>query len=432
MSEATLLNHDGSAAPRHFAPWIQFAGVASYFGFDLVWRFLCQAVVSDGGQDEEVKAYDKPAMVTLCGYMVFILWGPILVFPYILFIRRMSIFDYYTIEWCGALGFWRAAKYTLAMTNVWFFANLMYITGLQFINVALSTALSQGEAPFTVGLSVLLLGRVFGTWEQRGIIFCFTGIAMITIPHIVRARNLNAEAGLGDEALTLISGVLSTLAGGLGFGIYQVFWPLFDSRRYPQDWRRPTEPQHAIVDTFATLTLVGAFCISLGWILLVFLHFIGWETFEVPPANIRGALAAASLVSALTDALNGVACVVATAVVVALAYPLTIPISVVLDYMINGIPIRSWGLLGWIGTLLVVAGVFCLETNPPGCDSAQDCNTTEDDSDTAMPTGTEERISACGLPDYGTDDHIGIAIPANSESKAEGLVLLRLEHTHRA
>jgi hypothetical protein len=80
----------------------------------------------------------------------------------------------------------------------------------------------------------------------------------------------------------------------------------------------------------------------------------------------------------------------------------TIPISVVLDYIINGIPIRSWG-AAW------------LDWDPLG-----------------TPTGTEERISACGHPYYGTEEHIGMAIPTNSDSKAEGLALLRLEHNRRA
>jgi hypothetical protein len=65
--------------------------------------------------------------------------------------------------------------------------------------------------------------------------------------------------------------------------------------------------------------------------------------------------------SALTDALNGVACVVASTVVVALAYPLIIPLSVILQWLMDGISPSKWGALGWIGTVLVIVGVFCLE-----------------------------------------------------------------------
>jgi hypothetical protein len=127
----------------------------------------------------------------------------------------------------------------------------------------------------------------------------------------------------------------------------------------------------------------------------------GGIVFQIPPANIRGALAAASLVSALTDALNAVACVVATAVVVALACPL--------------FPYRSC----WITLSMEYrydrGGAAWLDWDPLG-----------------TPTGTEERISACGHPYYGTEEHIDMAIPTNSDSKAEGLALLRLEHNRRA
>jgi drug/metabolite transporter (DMT)-like permease len=366
--EAPLLR-DGTVPGRHFTPWVQFAGVASYFGCDLFLRFLYQAVLSGranaNAENEHMGGYDKPALLTLSGYICFSLWGPILVFPYILFVRNMSLKDYYTGEWCGALGFWPTVKYTGCMAAVLFFGNLFYVNGLRFINVALATSISQGEAPTTVLLSVLFLGRIFGPLEKRGVVLCLTGMAFIAVPPVLRANNLTADAasGLNYEAEAILRGVFSTLCGALGFGTYQVFWPFFDSHRYPQDVGRPTKPQDAVIDTFATLTVVGLYCILFGWIFILFMHLSGLEPFEAPPEDVWGTLAAASLMSALDDALNGVACVLATAVVVALAYPLIIPMSVVMDYFINGISISSWGAWGWIGTIVVVAGVFCLEAD---------------------------------------------------------------------
>lgn len=137
---------------------------------------------------------------------------------------------------------------------------------------------------------------------------------------------------------------------------------MFDGRRYSAKNPAPTNPIDAIIDTFATLSLVGAFLLSSGWIFLLLFHMLGWETFEFPPANIRGALILSAVLTAVVDALNGIACVIASAMVVALSYPLIIPMSVVMQAFIDDIPIGEWGALGWIGTVLVVAGVFCLET----------------------------------------------------------------------
>jgi drug/metabolite transporter (DMT)-like permease len=279
--EAPLLT-DAPHHSRPFAPWLQFASVASYFAVDLILRFLYQSVLD--GDDEGREGYNKPAFLTLCGYMTFSLWGPFLVFPYVVCVRRMSLYDYYTAEWCGVLGFRRAAMYTCVMAAVLFLGNLGYVTGLQYISVALASSLSQGEAPFTVGLSVLLLGRVFGIQEQKGIIFCFIGIALIAIPPVLRAQSLNTEEGLGSEAWTMIIGVFSTLLGSCGFGAYQVFWPLFGGRRFPIGLFQPKTTVHVIVDTFATITLVGVYCVSFGWIIILFFHLVGFETFELPPA----------------------------------------------------------------------------------------------------------------------------------------------------
>jgi hypothetical protein len=103
--------------------------------------------------------------------------------------------------------------------------------------------------------------------------------------------------------------------------------------------------------------------------------------------------------SALVDALNGAAFVVATAVAVAaLAYSLIIPMSIVLDYFINGIPISSWGAWGWIGTIVVVAGVLCLEAD----------GSHEDDS--------KEEIEP------GDDEYIRVELPATNEKKTEGVL----------
>jgi drug/metabolite transporter (DMT)-like permease len=373
---------------RRFAPWIQFTAVASYFGCDIILRFLYQVVLQgknvdsglyendDEQQEVAPTGFDKPAFLVLCCYMAFTMWGPLLVFPYITYKRGLSIQTYYTTEWCGALGFSMGFRYTFCMATVLFFGNLFYVIGLEYISVALSTALGQGEAPFTVGLSVLILGRVFAKSETRGIALCFTGILLISIPPLLRARVISDDdVGLGKAAMAILIGVLSTALGAFGYGAYQVFWPLFDERRFPPSdtkasIRPPTKPEDIIVDTFATIFLIGVNCVLFGWIFILFLHCVGWETFELPTRELVGPIALASLMAALVDALNAVACVVATAVVVALAYPLTIPMSVVLDYFIDGIPIGSWGMWGWIGTTAVVAGVFCLES-PGGEDSSQ-------------------------------------------------------------
>lgn len=399
---------------RHRFPlWAQFSCVLLYFSFDLILRFCYQAVLdgnsllqlagtrtdkADESYEIETSSYNKPFFVVLCCYTTFILWGPLVVFPYLYFYRpagdvSCSIVEYYTHEWCAELSFRQAFLYTCGMGIILFLGNLGYVTGLRYISVALGSALSQGEAPLTVFLSVMVLGRCFGTWEKRGIALSLTGIALIVIPPLLLKSQQEQQQGSDeyvddDDYMAAVAssssssfsntstsweqelgGVISTFLGAFGFGAYQVFWPFFYGKRYISSTSSlaapvaptTTTPIHAVMDTLATLTLLGFFLLSTGWILLLFLHMTGLETFEIPPKEIRGTLLVSSILSAMTDALNGVACVVASTVVVALAYPLIIPLSVLLQWWVDGISPSQWGALGWIGTVLVVVGVFCLE-----------------------------------------------------------------------
>jgi len=397
---------------RRFPIWVQFACVAGYFGTDLFLRFSYQAVLgadintqSEYGDEEYViQRYSKPAFMVLCGYVLFFFWGPLLVWPYLKFVKKVSVVNYYQTTWSGDLEFREALRYTCIMGCILFLGNLGYVAGLRYINVALASALSQGEAPFTVALSVLFLHRVFGMNERIGICLSFAGIALIAVPPVLRATDAAQYYGNGDEVdaassarFRVIGGILSTLIGAFGFGCFQVFWPMFDGRRYSAVNPAPTNPVDAIIDTFATLSLVGAFLLSTGWVVLLLFHLLGWETFEVPPESIRGALLFSTVLTAVVDALNGIACVIASAMVVALCYPLMIPLSVVMQVFFYGIPMSEWGVLGWIGTVLVVAGVFCLEANGEAGESDGDVDNGMDSKD-LLNTGSyielEERVGA--------------------------------------
>lgn len=377
--------------PQHSFPlWAQFSCVFLYFGFDLILRFCYQAVLdgnnllllqelvstssstststirtnttsTDDDDDkaeesytihEDASSYNKPAFLVLCCYTTFILWGPLVVFPYLLHFYRPRrdgggghddnnaisstaaavIVNYYTREWSGALSFSRAFLYTCCMGMILFLGNLGYVSGLRYISVALGSALSQGEAPLTVFLSVVVLGRYFGRWEKRGIVLSLLGIALIAIPPVLWTSRRENDDGRDDDFDNNVStgttststtatweqelgGVMSTFLGAFGFGAYQVFWPYFDEKRYSTTSITatattaskshnhhhpvaPTTPIHAIMDTLATLTLVGFFLLSTGWILILFLHITGLEPFEIPPEEIRATLMISSILSA--------------------------------------------------------------------------------------------------------------------------------------
>ena len=131
--------------------------------------------------------------------------------------QQISVKKYYTKVWCGNLGFWGCCKYIATIGTTLYSANLGYFAGLQYIHASLGSMLSQGEAPFTIFLSIIILGHVFCVWDQLGIVLSFIGIVLITVPPILQAKDLTPydDGTMGNEALEMINGVVLTLVGAL-------------------------------------------------------------------------------------------------------------------------------------------------------------------------------------------------------------------------
>jgi drug/metabolite transporter (DMT)-like permease len=348
-----------SCTTTEFTACQQFFAVAAYIIADTLLRFLYQAVVN--GMEKEnlqIEEYDKPMLLSWLCYCCFALISGAVVIPYLCIVRRMSPLEYLQTEWCGGLGFSKALAWCSGAIFLLYGQNYLYVAGLRYIRVAISTAVGQAEAPFTVGLSVLVLGHIFGNYEKCGVVLCFTGIALIAFPPLFQ-HDAGDDAEEKNDVGRMIVGIVFTTIGALFFSVYQIFWQAFDAGRFPT--QRPGSPSAAVIDIFATIMVLGSLNILFGWIFVLGAHVVGVEPFELPPSGMRGALTLTSFLSAFTDGSNGVACVVASPIIVAMCYPLTIPLAVILEWIWSGIPLQTWGILGWLGTLLVVSGVFFLE-----------------------------------------------------------------------
>jgi drug/metabolite transporter (DMT)-like permease len=399
------------------SPMLQLAAVAAYIGSDTILRFLYRDVIagkqggsgssSNQGTDDVAAAtddnsdallsYDKPMFLSYCAYVCFAIWGLLFVLPYVWYIRRISLHQYRQ-EWCGAMHWSTALRWCMAVVILLTYQNYFYMSGLRYVHVAISTAVGQSEAPFTVGLTVLALGRRFAHQELRGVLMCLAGIGLIVIPPV-----LATSGDAGTKTSHVVRGVVYTMIGASFFSVYQVFWQKFDEERFPtksantelvldenRKATRPTGTLACVMDSFATVSIVGLCNVVVGFLLLLFMHIIGIETIELPPSALWGEIATSCFLSAFVDAIAGLACVVASAVVVAMSYPLTIPLSVVLESTWSGIPISTFGWTGWVGTVLVLAGIFFLESeeeeeilNSCSCIESNPLIRLEDDDDEA-------------------------------------------------
>lgn len=403
---------------------LQLAAVAAYIGSDTILRFCYRDVIAGttresgdddgggGGDDAAVLAYDKPMFLSYCAYVCFAFWG-FLVVPYVWWIRRITLSDHIR-EWCGHMSLYKALQWCMVVVLLMNYQNYFYLSGLRYVRVAVSTAVGQSEAPFTVLFSVWALARRFSRQELKGVILCLLGIAWIVLPPALRNSKNNQnqydnddeqqqqqQAVSSSNAWDMFLGVLFTILGALFFALYQVFWQKFDQERFPSsaasndnnnnnnkalalleqhqqdaEENQVQQQQHnnnnmitkqsgllaSVMDSMTTIAISGMCNLVGGLVLLLLMHVTGAERIEMPPRQLWGEIIPTCFLSAFVDAINGIACVVATAVIVAMCYPLTIPLSVILEVFWGGIPLSAFGYAGWIGTIMVVAGIFFMET----------------------------------------------------------------------
>ena len=365
--------------------WMQLAAVVAYILSDTVLRFLYHDVIAgrsaettDDSSEEDslILSYDKPMFLSYCAYVCFAFWG-FLVVPYVWFIRRTTLKNYMMHEWLGAMHYTTALQWCSVVVFLMNFQNFFYLSGLRYVRVAVSTAVGQCEAPFTVCFAVFSLGRRFVHQEFRGVILCLTGIGLIVIPPLFKESSDDESSA---DSLEVLLGVVSTMIGALLFSLYQIFWQKFDKERFPSatispapqkdgvvyeknpTFVRPNGVLESIIDSITTISVSGICNLVVGLLLLIVMHIMGAETLEMPPMGLWGEIIPTCFLSAFVDAMAGIACVIASALVVAMSYPLTIPLSVILEVSWGGIPISEFGWTGWIGTVSVLAGIFFLES----------------------------------------------------------------------
>jgi len=323
--------------------------------------------------------YDKPAAITWFSYN-YMLLGFAVVYPYATRRRNWTMSFYVRCVWAGDLG---PTKSILACAGISFalqVLNIFYIVGLGRITVSLSNAIYQLQTVFTVGLSVCLLGDKFVRSEAVGMLVSVVGVALIVLPPLLRGSESNGddeekEAPDGpssDSAGPMMVGTMATLASAAIGGAYLVSWRIFDERRRrrrnPAATTAVNTPLEGFVDTLMTLAAIGLCNLTVGWITLPLLHWLGLEEFRLPPTPSHWwVLNWNGLVEFTFDASCAVAIYMTSPVVVAIASPLTIPLSLAADRALYGSAAAvetATGLSLWMGAALILFGVVLLETKP--------------------------------------------------------------------
>jgi hypothetical protein len=176
------------------------------------------------------------------------------------------------------------------------------------------------------------------------------------------------------SAPPLVVGNIATLVSAAIGGIYLVSWRVLWERKEGSS-ESANHPVHetrleGFVDAHMTLAMIGSCNFLLGWPILFFAHWLGWESFELPPTTYHWwILNWNGLIEYSFDASCAVAIYMTSPLVTSIIAPLTIPLSLVTDRMLYpSSDITSMasegGVWGWLGVVVILVGVALLETKP--------------------------------------------------------------------
>jgi drug/metabolite transporter (DMT)-like permease len=166
---------------------------------------------------------------------------------------------------------------------------------------------------------VCCLGTRFTYSEAIGIAVSLLGVALIVVPPFLDT---------GDDDISpqkvsskVLNGLSATLISAIVWAFYQVSWKIIAIDKSEQT------KLDGLVDTAATLGVMGLCNLFLGWSVLWTLHISGLETFEFPSRSLIPALTCNAFVEYAFDTSLAIAIFFTSPVVTAITAPLTIPIS---------------------------------------------------------------------------------------------------------
>ena len=328
-------------------------------------------------------AYDKPAFISWFSYNYMILSMPLVVYPYVKWYKKWTLLFYLETVWARNMGLKQAVASCAVISYLLLALNILLVIGLEHISVSLSNAMYQLQTVFTVGLSVWLLQDRFVLPQALGILLSVVGVAMIVLPPLLRNNpNENEDSSSSTQYQTcpirsappLVVGTIATLVSAAIGGIYLVSWRVLWEKKEGTS-ESANHPVHetrleGFVDAHMTLAMIGGCNFLLGWPILFFAHWLGWESFLLPPTTYHWwILNWNGLIEYAFDASCAVAIYMTSPLVTSITAPLTIPLSLITDRMLypsaNSSSIASEGdVWGWLGVVVILLGVVLLETQP--------------------------------------------------------------------
>ncbi|KAI9022919.1 hypothetical protein CLU79DRAFT_749523 [Phycomyces nitens] len=239
-------------------------------------------------------------------------------------------------------------RLSLAFCILWFFANYTTNASLAYTSVGSSTILASMSGLFTLGI-----GSVFGVEKlniTKVVSVCTSLMGVILVSYSDQLNSNPVPTDLSSVTRfnlpAPLIGDLLALSGAVFYGCYTTMLKL-----------RIGDESRINMPLF--FGFVGAFNVILLWPVFPLLHWLGLETFELPPTSILWVMVLlnAFIGTFLSDYLWLLAMLMTSPLVVTLGISLTIPIALVGDIVFKQF---QPGFQYSLGAVLVGVGFFAV------------------------------------------------------------------------
>ena len=235
-------------------------------------------------------------------------------------------------------------RMTAYITSALTVAGVSWYVAVSMTTAADLTAIYNCSAFFAYVFSVPILHEPLRTDKSIAVLIAILGVLVVAY-----GDTGTADDGSGDTPESRFAGNLIIGVGSVLYGLYEVLY-----KRYacPPEGVSPGRGT-----VFATVfgSCIGFFTLTVLWIPLPILHWLGIETFVVPDAHMRWLILVAVLSNAIFSGCFLVLISLTSPVLSSVAALLTIFIVAIADWFLKGQPLSFAAIVG--GSMIIVAFV---------------------------------------------------------------------------
>ncbi|KAG7194564.1 uncharacterized protein KQ657_004235 [Scheffersomyces spartinae] len=229
---------------------------------------------------------------------------------------------------------------SLQFVILWFLANLATNASLSYTTVASQTILSSTSSFFTLLIGFIYSVEKINANKVTGIVLSFIGVVIVTKIDTSGSTGNSPETPTKQASLILLGNVLA-LGGALIYGVYTILLKVRITIPHLKKERN--------LNTHLFFGFVGIFCLVLLWPALFILHWLQWETFELPSTRETITLLCINAtITFISDLCWCKAVLLTSPLTVTVGLSMTIPLAMVGDWIIKRVAVNIWYLFGAI------------------------------------------------------------------------------------